>query len=706
MRKLLTTSLAGLCAFLPMALLSIQVSPLHAQENQSISQDWLAHFQIKDDRACGKIKFNPSSLSLLEEAYVLENQTLPDPSVQRVKNWHIAVGQELILENDLQIFSEGNVRIDGNILGKSYFNRNSNGQNLIICSNGTIEINGNILLSDGGDAVWPLAPNLAKTTLAAPPWAQISASALSLLPSVQLSQSVHGGRGGGLLLKARQIIINGQVKVGSGGKGIAGGQGGAGASMIFLFEQFQASAQSRPFQAGHGGDGGAGEAWLSIDGGIGGIGGEALFFACSNGTNGNNGLGSPNMVGGLGDNGGQGGNGTDGIACNGGNGGNGGSGGGFTNPMNMNYGNGRRGGHGGNGGEGGFAFNNVAGGSSTAGDGGNGGNGGQGGNGFGTNKDGGNGGQGGDGGTGGMAVGADGTTGGSCATTSGGDATGGHGGNGATGGYGGFGTGTGAGGNGGRGGARGIGGNASGGAAGSCTAVSCSTPQGGTGTGGTRGARGTGGIGGGSGVGGTTGTNGNLGPQNPNGTGTDGNDGVCILPIELIQFAANLKESGVLITWTTATELNNDYMALERSANGKDFLEIARIKGKGTTDETQHYQYFDPNPLAGINYYRLRQVDFDGTHDHSKVVAITLDKGELMSIFPNPAKDRINIQTSLTLLPQEVYLLDALGRRIAVNLQGTPGWYEINLPAELPTGNYWLRLQDRAQTHRLVVVKE
>lgn len=699
--------MAGLCAFLPMALLSTKVSKLNAQQHQWISSDLLAHFDINDNRVCRGIKFNPSSLSLLQQAYELENHTPLHSAVLRVKNWHIAAGENLTLENDLQIFSEGNVQIDGNILGKPAVNQNSNGQNLIICSNGTIEINGSILLSDGGDAVLPLEHNLAKAAFAQRPWTQISASALNLLPSVQLSQYVHGGRGGSLLLKARRIVINGQVKVGSGGRGIAGGNGGAGASMIFLFEQFQTSAPSRHFQAGHGGDGGAGEAWFSMDGGIGGMGGEALLFACSNGTNGNNGTGSPTTVGTNGGNGGTGGNDTTtGIACNGGNGGNGGSGGSNNNLMSISYGNGRRGGHGGLGGEGGVAFNTTPGGSSFGGDGGNGGNGGSGGNAFGSDNDGGNGGQGGDGGTGGLAIGADGSTGGSCATTTGGDATGGDGGDGGMGGFGGFGTGTGTGGNGGRGGARGAGGNASGGSAGSCTAVTCSTPQGGSGTGGTRGARGTGGMGAPSGVGGMTGQNGGLGPQSPNGTGTDGNDGVCILPIELIQFAANLKESGVLVTWTTATELNNDYMALERSANGQDFLEIARIKGKGTTDETQHYQYFDSNPLAGINYYRLRQVDFDGTRDHSKVVAITLDKGELMSIFPNPAKDRINIQTSLTLLAKEVYLLDALGRRVAVNLQGSPGWYEIKLPAELPTGNYWLRLQDRAQTHRLVVVKE
>lgn len=705
MKKLLTTSLGGVWALLLIALLSIQVPNLHAQQNQLISNHYLAHFRVKDDRACTDLNINSASSALLQAAYDLETSKSSSPVVQRLKSWHVPVDQDLVLEKDLFVFSEGNVRIDGNILGKSTLNHNSDGQNLIICSNGTIEINGTIQLSNGGNGQLPAPNTLAQYSLPQKNWAQIAANAPYLLPTVKLAQHVNGGKGGGLLLKARRIIINGQVKVGAGGHGIAGGNGGAGASLIFLFEQFQAGPQSRHFEAGQGGDGGDGVEWFTIDGGAGGPGGEALFFACSNGSNGANGTGSPTTAGTNGDNGGAGGNSTDGIACNGGNGGNGGSGGANNNLMSMNYGNGRRGGAGGNGGAGGFAFNNVAGGSSLGGDGGNGGSGGSGGNAFGTDNDGGRGGDGGDGGAGGAAMGAAGTN-GNCATTDGGDATGGDGGDGGMGGFGGFGTGTGTGGRGGNGGARGPGGDGIGGSAGSCTAVSCSTPQGGTGVGGIRGARGTGGIGGPSGVGGTTGANGSLGPNNPSGTGTDGNDGVCILPIELTQFAANLREGGVLINWTTATELNNDYMALERSADAQNFLEIARIKGKGTTDETQHYAYFDPNPLAGINYYRLRQVDFDGTTDYSKVVAVTLDKGELMSIFPNPAKDRINIQTSLTLLPQEVYLLDALGRRVAVNLQGSPGWYEINLPVELPAGNYWLRLQDRAQIHRLVVVKE
>ncbi|WP_373549939.1 hypothetical protein [Haliscomenobacter sp.] len=701
MRKLLTTSLGGLRFFLPLALFCCGITQLYAQQNQSINPDLLAFFHINDDRVCEKASMSTATHALFQQAYVLNTQVTTTAQLRLVKNLIIPRGENLILEEDFAIYSAGDVRIDGNIHGKSILHSNAPGQNLIICAAGTIEINGNIQLSNGGNGYLPENNSTVQTTSSRGVWAQIGVSTMGFTISNQAAQSINGGRGGSIFLQAPRIVINGRVAVGAGGNGIAGGQGGDGGSVVFLYEQFQAGAKDRRFLAGNGGHGGNAEAWLTLDGGTGGSGGETYFFACSNGSNGSNGPGSPTTNGVNGTNGGQGGNSTDGIACGGGNGGNGGSGG-----INMS-GNGLRGGHGGHGGDGGVAFNSVPGGSAIAGNGGQGGNGAQGGNGFGADKNGGRGGQGGDGGAGGFAIGADGSTGGSCATTTGGDATGGNGGDGGPGGAGGFGTGMGIGGNGGRGGARGAGGDGNGGSAGSCTAVTCSTPQGGTGIGGTRGARGAGGPGGTSGVGGTTGNNGNQGSNVPtNGASIDGNDGVCILPIELTQFDAKLQDQGILVTWKTATELNNDYMVLERSANGQNFLEVTRIKGKGTTQETQHYQYFDPNPLAGINYYRLRQVDFDGTTDHSKVVAITLDKGELMSIFPNPAKDRINIQTSLTLLAEEVFLLDALGRRISLNLQGSPGWYEIKLPTELPAGNYWLRLQDRAQIHRVVVVRE
>jgi hypothetical protein len=336
MRKLLTTSLGGLRAILLLVLFCSGITQLYAQQNQSINPNFLDFFHINDDRVCEKVRMSASSHSLFQQAYMLNTQTVTTAQRLRVKNLIVPYGETLILEEDYAVYSQGDVRIDGNIHGKSILHSNAPGQNLIICAAGTIEINGNIELSDGGNGYLPENNFTVQTASSRGVWAQIGLSTMGFSITNQVAQSINGGRGGSLFLQAPRIIINGRVAVGGGGNGIAGGQGGDGGSVVFLYEQFQSGAKASRFVAGNGGHGGNAEAWLSLDGGAGGSGGEMYFFACSNGSNGSNGAGSPFTAGGNGTNGGQGGNSTDGIACGGGNGGNGGSGG-----VNMMTGNGR-----------------------------------------------------------------------------------------------------------------------------------------------------------------------------------------------------------------------------------------------------------------------------------------------------------------------------------------------------------------------------
>src|SRR5690606_21541103 len=89
-------------------------------------------------------------------------------------------------------------------------------------------------------------------------------------------------------------------------------------------------------------------------------------------------------------------------------------------------------------------------------------------------------------------------------------------------------------------------------------------------------------------------------------------------PVELTRFEARRTgDSQVLLSWETDSEKDNDYFAIERSGNGSDFGTIGKAPGKGTSQDKQQYRYTDGDPLPGINYYRLRQVDFDGKTDYS-----------------------------------------------------------------------------------------
>lgn len=110
------------------------------------------------------------------------------------------------------------------------------------------------------------------------------------------------------------------------------------------------------------------------------------------------------------------------------------------------------------------------------------------------------------------------------------------------------------------------------------------------------------------------------------------------LPIELLNFSA-VKGKGInTINWTTSAEINNDYFVVEISADGVNFEELERVNGKGSFTGLSEYQLNDENPFEPITYYRLKQVDFDGTAFYSKIVSIESSGNELaeLSLNPNP----------------------------------------------------------------------
>lgn len=110
------------------------------------------------------------------------------------------------------------------------------------------------------------------------------------------------------------------------------------------------------------------------------------------------------------------------------------------------------------------------------------------------------------------------------------------------------------------------------------------------------------------------------------------------LPVELISFNASPSDNYVELEWATATELNNDYFTLERSEDGFDFKTIAIISGAGDSYERKDYSYRDYFAQNGINYYRLRQTDFDGTTEFFNIVSVEYSgTRNTVKIFPNPA---------------------------------------------------------------------
>jgi hypothetical protein len=114
------------------------------------------------------------------------------------------------------------------------------------------------------------------------------------------------------------------------------------------------------------------------------------------------------------------------------------------------------------------------------------------------------------------------------------------------------------------------------------------------------------------------------------------------LPIELIDFAANTEGSKNKLTWVTASEFNNRAFEIERSSDGTDFTTIGTVKA---TNKPSRYQYVDNQPLT-TSYYRLRQIDYDGTETLSKVVTVSNKgtKGRL-KVYPTFVNNILNVVT-------------------------------------------------------------
>ena len=113
------------------------------------------------------------------------------------------------------------------------------------------------------------------------------------------------------------------------------------------------------------------------------------------------------------------------------------------------------------------------------------------------------------------------------------------------------------------------------------------------------------------------------------------------LPIELLDFSARLNgdNSTVDLNWSTATETNNDHFIVERAGEDLRFEPILKVKGAGNSSTVQYYNDKDTDPETGTNYYRLKQVDFDGTYSYSNEQAVYVPGGTLSDdifLYPNP----------------------------------------------------------------------
>lgn len=182
------------------------------------------------------------------------------------------------------------------------------------------------------------------------------------------------------------------------------------------------------------------------------------------------------------------------------------------------------------------------------------------------------------------------------------------------------------------------------------------------------------------------------------------------LPVKLLDFQGQESGQTVLLTWQTAMEQNNDHFEIERSGDGQVFTAVGTVAGHGTADVEHNYSFVDPSPLAGLNYYRLRQVDLDDQSVYSPVVLVSFSaQADGFRIYPNPVGAsmlHLVLPAAVSGARMAVRIYDALGQSVYTAAYEHPGG-TVDLPVGgLGRGSYWLEVIGTGTREVLLFMRE
>jgi photosystem II stability/assembly factor-like uncharacterized protein len=186
------------------------------------------------------------------------------------------------------------------------------------------------------------------------------------------------------------------------------------------------------------------------------------------------------------------------------------------------------------------------------------------------------------------------------------------------------------------------------------------------------------------------------------------------VPVELASFTGTSNGKEVILNWSTATELNNQGFEIERSEDNVSFNKIGFVPGFGTTTEPKSYSYSDQPVSIGKYYYRLKQIDYDGSYEYSGVVEVEWHAFKsylLEQNYPNPFNPTTTIGFGIQNKSNvKITILNAIGEEVAVvlNEEREPGFHQVEFnAANLPSGVYFCRIQASSfvETKKMILLK-
>lgn len=207
-------------------------------------------------------------------------------------------------------------------------------------------------------------------------------------------------------------------------------------------------------------------------------------------------------------------------------------------------------------------------------------------------------------------------------------------------------------------------------------------------------------------IGGTLTGNGVINIQGENNfNDSNGYDNVVInpsLPIVLSSFSGTRKTKNIIeLNWVTATETNNHYFDLEKSINGV-FYSIGKIIGAGTSNIERKYNYTDYDATESTEYYRLKQVDYDGHFEYFPVISVdeVIDTKDGIIVYPNPSQSELNIHIVCVEYINKITLIDITGKEYVIGKDiycDGQTFIAISI-ADIPNGVYFIKFNTNKET--------
>jgi hypothetical protein len=174
------------------------------------------------------------------------------------------------------------------------------------------------------------------------------------------------------------------------------------------------------------------------------------------------------------------------------------------------------------------------------------------------------------------------------------------------------------------------------------------------------------------------------------------------LPVELTAFNGRLIQNEVFLNWQTASEQSNDGFEIQRAVGSNlDWQTIGFEMGNGTTTEVSNYEFIDQQPATGVNYYRLKQIDYDGQFEYSKIIQLATGNSQPATrIFPNPANDFLTIEINE---PTTFQIVNAQGQVVMERSLSNTERIDIS---HLSAGIYWVNiLNNNTSTSQSLVIQ-